>query len=31
VQLGLQERLVDLETVVDLQFGQYARQVLGPY
>ena len=31
VQLGLQERLVDLETVVDPQFVQYARQVLGPY
>jgi NitT/TauT family transport system substrate-binding protein len=28
---GLQERPVDLDRVVDLQYSQYARQVLGPY
>src|SRR5579884_531285 len=31
VQQGLQDRRVDLERAVDLQYVQYARQVLGPY
>jgi NitT/TauT family transport system substrate-binding protein len=31
VQQGYQERPIDLDVAVDLQYVQYARQVLGPY
>ncbi len=31
LQLGLQDRPIDLDAVVDLQYVRYAQQVLGPY
>ena len=31
VQQGYQERPIDLDAAVDLQYVQYAHQVLGPY